>query len=79
MNVVRLVIICAITFLVTGYLAYFLETIFFRYIGKIGRYETLWKYFRKIDQKNGNITAAVWAAIWIFLIILAALFIYIAS
>ena len=77
MKTVETVIICLILFVFTGVVAYLLEAIWFRRIGKIGRYESLWEYFRKIDQKNGNITAAVWAGIWIGLMIVTAAIIYV--
>lgn len=68
-----------ILFVATGFVAYLLESILFRNMGRIGRYERLWEYFRKIDQRNGNIAAIVWAGIWIALMVLSGLFIYVMS
>ena len=79
MGKVEMVIIALAIFVGTGFLAYVVEAIIYRNRGTIGSYESLWAYFRKIDQKSGNIAALVWAIIWILLLILAALFIYVAS
>ena len=79
MNKVELVIVCVVMFFVTGVLAYVTATIVFRNNGRIGRNESLWEYFRKIDQKNGNIVTAWWAVIWILWMIVSALIIYLVS
>ena len=68
-----------IIFVTTGFVAYVVEAVWFRGIGKIGRYEGLWEYFKKIDQKNGNITAGVWAGIWVALMIICGFVMYLAS
>lgn len=78
MNIVKIVIIGILVFILTGVVAYVVESIIFRNKGTIGRYESLFEYFKKIDQKNGNIAAAVWAVIWVLLLILTALVIYLA-
>jgi hypothetical protein len=66
-------------FIGAGFVAYVVEAIIFRNNGTIGRYESLWAYFRKVDQKKGNVAALVWAIIWIILLILTALFVYLAA
>ena len=76
MSKVELIIVFIIVFIGAGFLAYITESIWFRQIGRIGRYESLWEYFRKIDQKNGNITVIVWAVLWIVLMILGCLGVY---
>ncbi|MCR5460335.1 MAG: hypothetical protein K6F51_10590 [Acetatifactor sp.] len=75
----KTILIGLCVFIGAGFVAYVIEAIIFRNNGTIGRYESLWAYFRKIDQKKGNVAALVWAIIWIIVIILAALFIYLAS
>lgn len=77
MNKIEIAIVAVIVFGLTGVGAYLIETILFRNRGTIGRYESLFDYFKKIDQKSGNLAAVVWAIIWVVLIILAALVIYV--
>ena len=79
MSKIEIGIIAIIVFVLTGVGAYAIESILFRHWGTIGRFESLYEYFKKIDQKQGNITAAVWAAIWVVLIALSALLIYLLS
>ena len=79
MSNIAIVIVAIIVFVFTGIVAYVIESVLFRHRGIIGRYEGLFEYFKKIDQKQGNIAAAVWAAIWVVLIVLSALLIYILS
>ena len=79
MKIVDLVIVCGILFIVTGVLAYVTATIVFRNTGRIGRYESLWEYFRKIDQKNGNIVAFWWGVIWVIWMVISALVAYLVS
>ncbi len=76
MGKVEAIVVCSIVFIVAGFLAYIVESIWFRHVGRIGSYESLWEYFRKIDQKNGNFTAIVWAVLWILLMILGCLGVY---
>ena len=79
MKTIGTVIICLVLFVITGFVAYLVESILFRNMGIIGRFESLWAYFRKIDQKNGNIAAAAWAGIWVLLMILCGFCIYVMS
>lgn len=79
MKTVMTVITCVILFVITGFVAYLVESILFRYLGIIGRYESLWAYFRKIDQKHGNIAAAAWAGIWVLTMIICGFSIYVMS
>ena len=79
MSKIEIGIIAIIVFVLTGVGAYAIESILFRHKGIIGRFEGLFEYYRKIDQKQGNIAAAVWAAIWVVLIALSALLIYLLS
>lgn len=76
MNTTETIVLGIILFLVMGVVAYIIETIIFRETGRIGRYEGLFEYFKKIDQKNGNITAAVWAGIWIALMVICGFLMY---
>ncbi len=76
MSKVEIGIVAVIVFVVTGVLAYVIESVVYRRRGTIGRYESLLEFYKKIDQKQGNIAAAVWALIWIALMILAAVIIY---
>jgi hypothetical protein len=73
------IIVAVCVFIGAGFIAYVLEAITFRNRGVIGSYESLWEYFKKIDQKHGNIAAIVWALIWIILLVIAAFVIYLAS
>lgn len=69
--------VAAITvFVFTGAAAYLIESFIFRKRGTIGRYESLFEYYKKVDQKQGNFAAVAWALIWIVLMVLAALIIY---
>lgn len=79
MGKVEIIIIGVIVFLLTGVVAYLLETMLFRHTGRIGSYEGLFEYFKKIDQKNGNIAVIVWGGIWVVLMALTALVIYLAQ
>ncbi len=73
------VILFLILFIVAGVLSYVVETIIFRNTGRIGRYEDLWAYYKKIDQKNGNIAVIVWAGLWVLIMALGALLFYLLS
>ena len=73
---VEMILVCLVLFVMTGVLAYITETILFRHSGRIGSHESLWEYFRKIDQKNGNIAAFWWAVIWIIWMIIRAVIAY---
>ncbi|MBO4750070.1 MAG: hypothetical protein J5546_07100 [Lachnospiraceae bacterium] len=79
MMTVKALVIGIGVFIGTGFLAYVIEAIIFRNRGTIGTYESLFAYFRKVDQKAGNIAALVWAIIWMVLLVLAACFIYLAA
>ena len=79
MNVIKIVIIALMLFIVTGFMAYLIDGILLRYIGWIGRFESLWDYFRKIDQKRGNITVVIWSVTWVLLMIIFAVVIYVLS
>ncbi len=79
MKKVELVIVCIVLFVVTGCVAYVIETIWYRSKGKMGRNESLAEHYKKIDQKQGNVAAALWAVIWVILMILSALIIYLVS
>lgn len=76
MSKIGIVIVAGIVFIFTGVVAYVIESVIFRYRGIIGRYEGLFEYYKKIDQKKGNIAAAVWAVLWIVLLAVSALVIY---
>ena len=58
MKKVELVIVCIVLFVVTGCVAYVIETIWYRSKGKMGRNESLAEHYKKIDQKQGNVAAA---------------------
>ena len=79
MSKVEIALIAIGVFVGTGFLAYVVEAIIFRNRGTIGTYESLFEYFRKTDQKSGNIAALVWAIIWFVLLVLAACIIYLAA
>lgn len=79
MSNIAIVIVAIIVFVFTGIVAYVIESVLFRHRGIIGRYEGLFEYFKKIDQKQGNIAAAVWAGIWVVLIAISAVVIYLLS
>lgn len=76
MSRVEIGIVAIMVFVVTGVLAYVIESVVYRRRGIVRRNESLLEYYKKIDQKQGNIAAAVWALIWIALMILAAVIIY---
>ena len=79
MNIVKIVIIALMLFIVTGFMAYLIDGILLRHVGWIGRFESLWDYFRKIDQKRGNITVVIWSVTWVLLMIIFAVVIYVLS
>lgn len=76
MSKVEIGIVAIIVFVITGAAAYVTESLIYRRKGTIGRFESLFEYYKKADQKQGNIAAAVWALIWIAFMVLAAVVIY---
>lgn len=72
----KTIVACIVVFVLTGVLAYLATTIYFRHSGRIGRYEGLWEYYRKIDQKNGNMAVIVFGVIWVVLMALSGIIIY---
>ena len=48
---IETIITWMVIFVTTGFVAYVLEAVWFRSIGKIGRYEGLWEYYKKIDLR----------------------------
>lgn len=66
------ILICLILFVITGIAAYVITTVYYRSKGKMSRYEGLFDYYKKIEQREGNIVMAIWSVVWIVMMLLCA-------
>ena len=76
MKTMSIVIVCIVLFIVSGIIAYVAETVLLRSKGKMKRDDSLIRYYRAAEQKEGNKIVITWTAIWLILMVISVVIIY---